>query len=84
MPWTFITRITFEYHYFPSLIFLVLAICHCFNSFRLRSPNWKRYVYGATAACLALFVLFYPVLTGVTISRTYGKLLAWIPGAWPF
>ena len=84
LPWIFITRITFEYHYFPSLIFLVLAICHCFNSFRLRSPNWKRYVYGATAACLALFVLFYPVLTGVTISRTYGKLLAWIPGAWPF
>lgn len=84
VPWMFITRITFEYHYFPSLIFLVLAICHCFNSFRLRTPNWKRYVYGATAACLALFVLFYPVLTGITISRTYGRLLAWIPRAWPF
>lgn len=84
VPWMFITRITFEYHYFPSLIFLVLAICHCFNSFRLRTPNWKKYVYGATAACLALFVLFYPVLTGITISRTYGRLLAWIPRAWPF
>lgn len=84
VPWMFITRITFEYHYFPSLIFLVLAICHCFNSFRLRTPNWRKYVYGATAACLALFVLFYPVLTGITISRTYGRLLAWIPRAWPF
>lgn len=84
VPWIFISRITFEYHYFPSLIFLVLAICHCFNSFRLRDPRWKKFIYSATAACLALFVLFYPVLTGVTISRTYGKLLAWMPGAWPF
>ena len=84
VPWMLIGRITFEYHYFPSLIFLVLAICHCFNSFRLRSSEWKKYVYGATAACLALFVIFYPVLTGITITLNHGKLLSWIPGAWPF
>ena len=84
VPWIFITRITFEYHYFPCLIFLVLAICHVFNSFRLRDKRWKRKVFGATALCLLLFIAFYPVLTGVPIARAYSDLLAWIPGAWPF
>jgi len=84
IPWIFITRITFEYHYFPCLIFLVLAICHVFNSFRLRDKRWKRKVFGATALCLLLFIAFYPVLTGVPVARAYSDLLAWIPGAWPF
>ncbi|NLH01335.1 MAG: phospholipid carrier-dependent glycosyltransferase [Clostridiales bacterium] len=84
VPWMFITRITFEYHYFPCLIFLVLALCHVFNSFRLRDTGWKKKVYGATAACLLLFIAFYPVLTGVPVPRSYTDLLAWIPGAWPF
>lgn len=84
VPWMFITRITFEYHYFPCLIFLVLALCHVFNSFRLRDIRWKSKVYGATAACLLMFVAFYPVLTGIPFPRAYTDLLAWIPGAWPF
>ncbi|NCB73353.1 MAG: phospholipid carrier-dependent glycosyltransferase [Clostridia bacterium] len=84
VPWMFISRITFEYHYFPCLIFLVLAICHVFNSFRLRDFRWKRKVFGATALCLILFAAFYPVLTGVPVTRAYSDLLAWIPGAWPF
>lgn len=84
VPWMFITRITFEYHYFPCLIFLVLAICHVLNSFRLRDVNWKPKVYGATALCMLLFIVFYPVLTGIPVPRAYSDLLAWIPSAWPF
>ncbi|MDR1131939.1 MAG: phospholipid carrier-dependent glycosyltransferase [Oscillospiraceae bacterium] len=84
LPWMLITRITFEYHYFPCLIFLVIALCHVFNSFRLRDPKWKPKIYGAAAACLILFVAFYPVLSGLPVPRAYSDLLAWIPGAWPF
>lgn len=84
LPWVVISRITFEYHYFPSLVFLVLAICHVFNTIRLGDEKWRKRVYGATAACLVTFVLFYPVLTGVAIPEWYSNMLAWIPGAWPF
>lgn len=84
VPWMFISRVTFAYHYFPCLIFLVLSICHVFNSFRLRDPGWKVKVFGATAACLLLFAVFYPVLSGVAAPRKYLELLSWIPGAWPF
>ncbi len=84
VPWLFITRITFEYHYFPCLIFLVLAICHVFNSFRLRDVNWRPKVYAATGLCVLLFVVYYPVLTGIPFPREYTDALVWIPGAWPF
>ncbi|NLV86919.1 MAG: phospholipid carrier-dependent glycosyltransferase [Clostridiales bacterium] len=84
VPWMFISRITFAYHYFPCLIFLVLAICHVFNSIRLRDRRWKIKVYTATALCLLLFIAFYPVLTGVPTPRAYTDLLVWVPGAWPF
>lgn len=84
VPWMFISRITFAYHYFPCLIFLVLALSHVFNSYRLRDWNWRPKVYGATALCVLIFLFFYPVLTGLPVSRAYSNLLVWIPGAWPF
>lgn len=85
VPWMFISRVTFEYHYFPSVVFLTLAICHVFSAIRLGRPDWRRYVYGYTAACLVLFIVFYPVLTGITVSQWYTtSFLRWIPGAWPF
>jgi dolichyl-phosphate-mannose--protein O-mannosyl transferase len=84
VPWILITRVTFAYHYFPCLIFLVLAICHCFNSMRLRDVFWRRRVYTATAVCVLLFVMFYPALTGVAAPAWYMQLLDWIPPTWPF
>ncbi|UQT48748.1 hypothetical protein M5E87_00985 [Flavonifractor plautii] len=32
VPWFFIGRITFAYHYFPSVLFLILALCYVFYS----------------------------------------------------
>jgi dolichyl-phosphate-mannose-protein mannosyltransferase len=85
VPWMFISRITFEYHYFPSTVFLVLAVCHVFDTIRSGRTNWRPYLYGATLLCLFLFVAFYPVLTGIAVPRWYTtNFLRWIPGAWPF
>ena len=84
VPWMFISRITFEYHYFPCLVFLVLALCHVLNAFRLRDAKWKWKLGAAAALSLVMFAVFYPVLTGVSAPRSYTDLLAWIPGAWPF
>ncbi|MCL2225536.1 MAG: phospholipid carrier-dependent glycosyltransferase [Defluviitaleaceae bacterium] len=60
LPWVFITRLTFIYHYFPSVAFVVLLIALFFKRYVKRD-----FVYFAYAAIvLALFVLFYPVLAG--------------------
>ena len=49
VPWMFIGRITFAYHYFPSILFLVLALAYVFNDLvGRRAPGWRAAVYGTT------------------------------------
>ena len=82
LPWVFISRLTFEYHYFAATLFLVLALGYVFD--RLRRRGYFGIVYAFTAANGVLFALFYPVLTGVTIPRDYAwNVLKWLPD-WPF
>lgn len=82
LPWVFISRLTFEYHYFAATLFLVLALGYVFD--RLRQRGYFGIVYAFTAANGALLALFYPVLTGVTIPRDYAwNVLKWLPD-WPF
>lgn len=82
LPWVFISRLTFEYHYFAATLFLVLALGYVFD--RLRQRGYFGIVYVFTAASGELFALFYPVLTGVTIPRSYAwNVLKWLPD-WPF
>jgi len=85
VPWMFISRTTFAYHYFPSTVFLLLALCHVFDRFRRRHARWRRYVYGFTAVSVGLFAAFYPVLSGLRCPTWYtNTFLRWIPGMWPF
>ena len=82
LPWVFISRLTFEYHYFAATLFLVLALGYVFD--RLRQRGYLGIVYAFTAASGVLFALFFPVLTGVTIPRDYAwNVLKWLPD-WPF
>lgn len=84
LPWVFITRTTFEYHYFPSSVFLVLAICRVFDILRQNVRGWRFNVYGLTGLSLALFIAFYPVLSGMRVNSTLAtNLLKWLPN-WPF
>jgi hypothetical protein len=86
MPWLFITRVVFIYHYFPSVLFLVLALSHVLDTLQERARGrYQLAAYGLTGASVLLFAVFYPVLTGTPIPELYTKFLRWIPeGAWPF
>ena len=80
LPWFFVTRITFIYHYFPSVAFVVLMIVHSLM-------QWKKHfsekaflillgIYAAGA--FGLFLLFYPVLAGQPIEADFViKNLRW-------
>ena len=84
VPWMFIGRTTFEYHYFPSTLFLVLAISLLFNGLMERSRRWKNGVYGLTALAVGLYIAFYPVLVGLMVPTWYtSSFLKWFP-SWPF
>lgn len=81
LPWVFITRLTFAYHYFPSILFLVLALCAVFDEMRRR--NHLGWMYAFTGVSVLLFAVYFPALTGIETSRNYSwKILKWFP-SWP-
>ena len=83
LPWVLVPRLTFAYHYFPCLIFLVLALCHRLDLVRRSRRRWQPLVYGFSAVTTALFPIFYPVLSGARVTDWYSNLLGWFP-SWPF
>jgi 4-amino-4-deoxy-L-arabinose transferase-like glycosyltransferase len=85
LPWIPVSRITFPYHYFPSMIFVCLAVAWVFDRMDERSSKTgTRHMVIFTAAATALFALFYPVLTGLQMPVWYPtNLLQWLP-RWPF
>ena len=86
VPWLFIGRITFAYHYFPSVLFLILALCCVFDTLAQKEElvRWKGAMYAVTGGAVALYALFYPVLVGIPYPTWYGTcVLKWFP-SWPF
>jgi len=79
LPWIFVPRLAFIYHYFPNVPFIVLMLVHAFKESRLLGSktaaqiftNRKNAAVAFAVACFALFILFYPVLTGTPINRDF-------------
>ena len=83
IPWVFVKRVVFEYHYFPASVFLVLALTYLFSLIRDRRGG-RAVIIGFTAFSLVLFVLFYPVISGLPVDRaSYSSWMSWLP-TWPF
>lgn len=75
VPWIPVTRITFIYHYFPCVPFIVLMICHVAH--RLSA---KRTLIVLTVIAVILFAAFYPVISGYPVPLEYiTKFLRWLP-----
>ena len=84
VPWMLVSRCTFAYHYFPSTVFLVLALCMVFSDWiDCGGARGKKWMALFTGVCLGLFVLFYPALSGVFVPTWYcDTFLRWLP-TWP-
>ena len=84
LPWVIITRTTFAYHYFGCILFLTIAISFVFDELIERRSKNDKLVYAFTGLNTALFVLFYPVLSGVEASLQFClNVLKWFP-SWPW
>ena len=83
IPWMFIRRPTFEYHYFASSVFLVLVLCYVFTLMRDNIRGWLQFALPFTAVSILLFVLFFPALSGdFTDYARATALMRWLP-TWP-
>ena len=85
LPWIAVSRIVFAYHYFPSTLFLVLALTHVFNTIlERRERSGRSAVYAYTAVSGTIFAVFYPALSGLYLPVWYySDILRWFR-AWPF
>ena len=76
LPWVFVERTTYIYHYFPCVIFSVLMTGYCINKLEFK---FKRHIGTfLMISTVILFLLFYPVLSGQAVSTTYvDEVLRW-------
>ncbi|MFB3889495.1 MAG: glycosyltransferase family 39 protein [Candidatus Bathyarchaeia archaeon] len=82
VPYIFISRVTFIYHFYVAVPFLYLASAYFINKY------WS--TRGGKAAAIAffisvviLFVVFYPVTSGVPVPTSEIDRLKWFP-SWYF
>lgn len=78
LPWVLVPRSTFIYHYFASVPFIILCTVLCLQWIRKKSP--RAFWIGSIAlvcAALVLFAAFYPLESGMTVSKSYAEHLRW-------
>ena len=81
LPWVFVERIVFNYHYFACSVFLCLALGYV--AAVLDKAGKRKCVYAMLGVSVALFVLFYPALSGVLVAQGYGdNVMKWLR-TWP-
>ena len=84
LPWLFVARATFVYHYFPSMIFLILAICYVFYRILEHDTVNRKRVFLFTSISVAIFFILLPLSAGLTVPNWYSAwFLRWLP-SWPF
>lgn len=79
VPWIFISRTTFAYHYYPCIPFLILGIIYYF-----KNNKKEKLLKVFLLIAIVLFVLFLPVITGFETYTFYvSKILRFLP-TWYF
>ncbi|MDI4644048.1 phospholipid carrier-dependent glycosyltransferase [Cohnella hashimotonis] len=71
LPWVGVSRLTFIYHFFASVPFIILLIVYLLKEGKESGRLTRGHVYGYLGATLLLFVLFYPILSGMTVDKSY-------------
>jgi dolichyl-phosphate-mannose-protein mannosyltransferase len=79
-PWILITRLTFIYHYFAMVPFMVLCLTYFIVHVMDKYPERKRWVYLFLAAVGVVFLMYYPILSGAVVNKYYTMyFLRWLP-----
>lgn len=82
LPYAFIGRVMFIYHYYPVIPFLILGIT-MFIKYINEKVNSYYIMYIYLSIVIVLFFMFYPVTTGIPVSIKYIENLKWF-SSWIF
>ncbi|MCX8150222.1 MAG: glycosyltransferase family 39 protein [Candidatus Bathyarchaeota archaeon] len=82
VPYVFISRATFIYHFYISVPFLCFATAYVINQ-QWKTKGGKIFTVILFASVVALFVLFYPVISGTPADASWIEKLRLFP-SWYF
>ena len=84
-PWVAISRITFIYHYFSTVPFMILAIVYVIKYLMENYPETRYTIYAYLGVVALLFIMFYPIMSGMMVDRSYvDTYLRWFKTHWIF
>lgn len=78
VPWMSISRITFIYHYFPAILFVILMMGYTMLHINEHFSWGKKAIALYMAIAVFTFFLFFPVISGLPVSKEYGLHLRWL------
>ena len=82
VPYIFIGRVMFLYHYFMALPFVLLAVTS-FLKWIYEKTNKKWIIWSYLIVVFIMFWIFYPVSSGIPVSKEYVNSLHWL-SSWYF
>ena len=82
VPYIFIGRAMFMYHYFPTLPFVMLAIVALIKWITEKIKSNSFYIFYISLVIIIVFV-FYPVVSGMVTTNDYINSLKWL-SSWIF
>ncbi len=78
LPYSFIGRVMFLYHYFPALPFAMLALVALFK-YLTDKLHLRHMIVIYFVVVLVFFLLFYPMASGMLIPGEYADFMQWLP-----
>ena len=78
IPYIFVSRLMFMYHFFITLPFIMLGIVAFIKWITEKTKSDKIYFYYL-ALVIITFIIFYPVVSGMPIREDYVRALKWLP-----
>jgi dolichyl-phosphate-mannose--protein O-mannosyl transferase len=83
LPYMFVSRVMFIYHFYYAVPFMLLGILYMWRDLIRYSPKFYKFFIIFMAIVAGLFLLFYPVLSGYEVTKNYvNSYLVWFSGWW--
>ncbi|MCG6553519.1 MAG: phospholipid carrier-dependent glycosyltransferase, partial [Candidatus Magnetominusculus sp. LBB02] len=84
LPWVLVPRLTFIYHFYASVPFVIFCITYAIKWLEQWRGTMRWLTYTYLSVTVTLFIAFYPILTGIPVSKAYVRAaLRWFD-SWIF
>lgn len=85
LPYAFVERISFIYYFYPVTPFIILAIVYVLKlAFENTNKMYSYLAHAYIAITIILFILYFPVLSGLDVYRYYTVKVLLLMKNWNF